>query len=101
MKLSRKEKESIKKELAACFKDEPEVKKVIVFGSFITAENPDDLDIAIFQDSSEPYLPLAMKYRRITRLLARKIPLDILPLKVGATGIMIEEISHGDVIYEG
>lgn len=100
MKLSRQEKESIKKELAVCFADEPEVRRVVVFGSFVTAENPNDLDIAVFQDSNEPYLPLAMKYRRKTRSLALRIPLDILPLKVGATGIMLEEISQGDVVYE-
>jgi predicted nucleotidyltransferase len=84
--------------LAACFADEPEVRKVVVFGSFVTADNPNDLDIAVFQDSNESYLPLAMKYRRKTRLLARKIPLDILPLKVGAKGIMLDEISQGDII---
>ena len=100
MKLSHLEKESIKKDLAACFADEPEVRKVVVFGSFVTAENPNDLDVAVFQDSNEPYLPLAMKYRRKTRLLARRIPLDILPLKVGPTGIMLDEIARGDVIYE-
>jgi predicted nucleotidyltransferase len=100
MKLSLQEKENIKKELAACLKGEPEVHKIFIFGSFVTAKNPHDLDVAIFQDSNEPYLPLAMKYRRITRLLARRIPLDILPLKVGTSGIMLEEISHGVVIYE-
>ena len=100
MKLSHQEKESIKKELVARLKGEPEVHKIVVFGSFVTAENPHDLDVAIFQDSNEPYLPLAMKYRRITRLLAHRIPLDILPLKVGASGVMLEEISHGVVIYE-
>jgi predicted nucleotidyltransferase len=100
MKISRQEKESIKRELAACLKGEPEVKKVVVFGSFITVEDPNDLDVAIFQDSSEGYLPLAMKYRRITRTLARRIPLDILPLRSGASGVMLEEIALGEVIYE-
>lgn len=100
MKLTNQEKESIKKELAACFKGEPEVKKVVVFGSFVTAADPNDLDVAIFQDSNEPYLPLAMKYKRITRILARRIPIDILPLKDGASGIILDEISLGDVVYE-
>ena len=100
MKLTHKEKEILKIELANCLKGEPEVQKVVVFGSFVTAENPHDLDVAVFQDSKESYLPLAMKYRRITRFIARRIPLDILPLKTGATGIMLEEISRGDVIYE-
>ena len=100
MKMSRQEKEKIKIDLATCFMNEPEVKKVVIFGSFVTAENPNDLDIAVFQDSNESYLHLALKYRRITRLMARRIPLDILPLKAGATGIMLDEISRGDVIYE-
>ncbi|HBI16439.1 MAG TPA: nucleotidyltransferase domain-containing protein [Desulfobulbaceae bacterium] len=100
MILSRQEKENIKKELAACFLHEPEVRKVVVFGSFLTDDNPNDLDIAVFQDSNEPYLPLAMKYRRITRPLARRIPMDILPLRTGSSGVMLDEITHGEVVYE-
>lgn len=100
MKLSHQEKENIKKELVVCLRNEAEVKKVVVFGSFTTDNNPHDMDIAIFQDSNESYLPLALKYRRLTRALARRVPLDILPLKRGASGVMIDEIARGDVIYE-
>jgi len=28
-----------------------------IFGSFLDSENPDDIDVAIFQDSGEAYLP--------------------------------------------
>jgi predicted nucleotidyltransferase len=45
------EKERIKRELAARLSREKEVRKVVVFGSFLTSATPNDLDIAIFQDS--------------------------------------------------
>jgi len=51
------QKEQIKRDLAACLSREKEVRKVVVFGSFLTSETPNDLDVAIFQDSDEPYLP--------------------------------------------
>ncbi len=37
---------------------EKEVRKVVIFGSFLTRATPNDLDVAIFQDSDETYLPL-------------------------------------------
>ena len=40
--------------------------------------------VAVFQDSTEPYLPLALKYRRKTCAIAQRIALDILPLKFQA-----------------
>lgn len=60
-----------------------------------------DLDVAVFQDSRETYLPLAMKYRYKTRLIARRIPLDIFPIKVGTyNDPFLSEIEAGEVIYE-
>ena len=101
MHLSQTEKNALKRELAANLSSEPEVVKVVVFGSFVTAEDPNDLDVAIFQNSNQPYLPLALKYRKKTRSIAKKIPLDILPLKPGArNSIMLDAIAQGEVIYE-
>ncbi|HDL98933.1 MAG TPA: nucleotidyltransferase domain-containing protein, partial [Desulfobacteraceae bacterium] len=94
MQLSHAEKETIKKELAESLSDAPEVVKVVVFGSFVSAEDPNDIDVAVFQNSDQPYLPLAMKYRKITRAIANKIALDILPLKPGARdSIMMDAIA--------
>ena len=42
------QKEQIKRDLAACLSREREVRKVIIFGSFLTSETPNDLDVAIF-----------------------------------------------------
>lgn len=81
--------------------DEPEVRRIVIFGSFLTSQNPHDLDVAVFQDSNEKYLPLALKYRRKTRSIAEKIPLDIFPLRLDAGGsFFMDEISKGRVVYE-
>jgi predicted nucleotidyltransferase len=95
------QKQSLKQELAGCLKTEPEVCRIIIFGSFLTSDEPHDLDVAIFQDSDEKYLPLAMKYRSKTHDIARQIPLDIIPLKPDAqTGFFMDEIQQGEIIYE-
>jgi len=56
--------------------------------------------VAIFQNSTEIYLKLAMKYRRLTREIAKIIPIDIFPLKDISSGIFLNEIITGEVIYE-
>ena len=94
-------KEEIKQQLAACLSREREVRRVVVFGSFLTDPDPHDLDVAVFQDSDEAYLPLALRYRRATRSIARSIPLDIFPVRAsGASGPFLAEIAKGEVIYE-
>jgi hypothetical protein len=101
MTLNASEKERIKQEVADRLRGEPEERKVIIFGSFLTKPDPDDLDIAIFQDSNETYLPLAMKYRKLLRPVARRIPLDVIPVCFGiAGGQFVREIQMGEVVYE-
>jgi predicted nucleotidyltransferase len=95
------EKQFLKQEIAGCLKTEAEVRRIIIFGSFLTSDDPHDLDVAIVQDSDENYLPLALKYRKKTRDIARRIALDIIPLKSGVEGgLFMDEIRHGEVIYE-
>lgn len=96
------DKESIKRELAACLGCENEVRKVVIFGSFLNRSEPHNLDVAVFQDSQEGYLPLALKYRKLTRSISNRIPLDIIPLKndASATSFFLAEIEKGEVVYE-
>jgi len=95
------QKEKIKKDLAACLSRENEVRKVVVLGSFLTGAAPNDLDVAVFQDSDESYLPLAMKYRRFLRPIADQIPIDVIPVRPsGAHGQFLAEIQKGEVVYE-
>ena len=94
-------KDEIKQQLAACLSREKEVRRVVIFGSFLTDPAPHDLDVAVFQDSDEDYLPLALRYRRATRAIAQHIPLDIFPVRAsGAVGAFLAEIAKGEVIYE-
>ena len=101
MILTEKQKDELKKELVLCLKSDEEVRKIVVFGSFINSGDPPDLDVAVFQESDETYLPLAMKYRRKTRAIAKKIPLDIFPVKSNAKNhTFLSEINRGEVLYE-
>ena len=87
--------------LIESLKPEKEINKIIVFGSFLESENPNDIDVAILQDSEEPYLSLAMKYRRLTRKIAKTIPIDIIPLKLtNPANSFLSEIEAGEIIYE-
>lgn len=95
------EKNLLKRRLVDLLRTENEVCRIVIFGSFVNSENPHDLDVAVFQDSNEKYLPLALKYRRKTRDIARMIPMDILPLRAGVQGeTFLDEIERGEVIYE-
>jgi len=95
------QKQSLKQQLVILLETEKEVCRIVIFGSFLSSHEPHDIDVAIFQDSDEKYLPLAMKYRKKTREIARRIPLDILPLKAGVRDeTFMDEIEQGEVIYE-
>jgi hypothetical protein len=107
MRFTEEDKRKIKLELVERLSDQPEVRKVVVFGSFTSSLDPQDLDVAVFQDSDQSYLPLAMKYRRLTRPIARQIPMDIVPMRpgvessnTGARDWFLEEINRGEVIFE-
>ena len=101
MQFSQKEKSRIKQTLVSALSAEKEVRRVIVFGSFLSENNPNDLDIAVFQDSDANYLELAMRYRKDIRSISRRIPVDLIPLKFGAPAdSFLSEIEKGEVIYE-
>lgn len=77
-----------------------EVNKVVLFGSFVTSNNPNDIDIAIIQNSNDNFLTLSLKYRKVLRELSKTIPLDIIPIKDNSDGVFLEEINKGQVVYE-
>ena len=77
-----------------------EIDKIVLFGSFVKSNTPNDIDIAIFQNSDDNYLTLSMKYRKALRGVSRQIPLDVIPVKTGSRGMFLREIESGKVIYE-
>ena len=94
-------KEALKKEIVQRLKAEKEIQKIVIFGSFLDSEQPNDVDVAIFQDSQEPYLSLAMKYRKLIRNVIRQIPVDIIPIKENLSeSSFLKEIEAGELIYE-
>lgn len=95
------EKQELKNQIVASLKDEKNILKVVIFGSFLNSDNPRDIDVAVFQDSTEGYIPLAMKYRKMTRAVSRKIPIDIFPIRPDAKdSSMLSEIEKGEIVYE-
>lgn len=93
-------KREVLEQIARAIGAAPEVSKIVVFGSFLKSETPNDIDIAVFQESKEGYLPLALKYRRMAKRTSVHLPMDIIPLKPGAASRFMEEINKGRVIYE-
>jgi predicted nucleotidyltransferase len=98
--MTEKEKIFIKHQLKEALSHEDEISKIIVFGSFLKSQEPNDIDVAIFQNSKEIYLKLSLKYRKLTREIAKILPIDIIPLKDNFSGSFLNEITTGEVIYE-
>jgi predicted nucleotidyltransferase len=95
------EKQKLKNQLVACLKGDKDILKVIIFGSFVTSDEPRDMDVAIFQESREGYLKLSMKYRKLIRPVSNKIPIDIFPIRADAgNASILTEIDNGEVVYE-
>lgn len=94
-------KEELKHKIIDSLKSEMEIERIVLFGSFTSSDNPHDVDIAIFQNSDENYMRLAMKYRKLTRHISRQIPLDIIPIKAGCQRVaFLDEIESGEIVYE-
>lgn len=95
------DKESIKKDVVCCLAGAEEIRKIVVFGSFNKAENPNDMDVAIFQESQGSYLELALKYRKMLRPIMRAIAVDVIPVRPDPDrSSFLGEIEAGEVIYE-
>ncbi len=98
--LTVQERDALKQQVMACLRNEPEVRRIVPFGSFVASPVPQDLDVAVFQKSQEEYLPLALKYRRLLRPVASRIPVDVIPLRAqDSVGAFLREIEQGEVVY--
>ena len=101
MVLSNEAKERLRKEIVRLLTQFSEVRRIVIFGSFITSSEPHDLDVAVFQDSEENYYSLAMKYRRSLRSVANQIPLDVIPLRRSLEqSAFRQQLDKGEVLYE-
>lgn len=95
------DKEAIKKDVVQCLAGASEIRRIIVFGSFLTSDAPNDIDVAVFQESKAPYLELAMKYRKMLGPVYRKIAVDVIPVRPEPDHTsFLGEIEAGEVVYE-
>ena len=79
---------------------EKEIERIIIFGSFNKSDSPNDIDIAVVQNSSEDYLTLALKYRKLIRNISNEIAVDIFPIvEKNNNSFYLREIASGEVIY--
>jgi len=93
-------KTQLKKQIVDLLKGQNEIEKIIIFGSFNKSEFPNDLDIAVVQDSSENYLTLALKYRKLVRDVSKEIAIDIFPvLNKTENSFFKREVESGEIIY--
>ena len=93
-------KAELKNKIVDSLKGEKEIERIIIFGSFNKSKSPNDIDIAVVQNSSENYLTLALKYRRLIRNISKDIAVDIFPI-VGKNknSFFTSEVASGEVIY--
>jgi uncharacterized protein len=92
----------VKNKIVDSLKLEEEVERIIIFGSFNKSDSPNDIDIAVVQNSSEDYLTLALKYRRLIRSIPKAfgIAVDIFPiLENNNNDFFLNEVASGEVIY--
>jgi predicted nucleotidyltransferase len=93
-------KTQLKNQIVDSLKGQKEIERIIIFGSFNKSDFPNDLDIAVVQNSSENYLTLAMKYRKLIRKVSREIAIDIFPiLDTTENSFFKNEVESGEVIY--
>jgi len=90
----------VKSKIVDSLKGQKEIDKIIIFGSFNKSDSPNDIDIAVIQNSSENYLTLALKYRKLIRIISKEIPVDIFPIvEKNNNGFFASEVASGEVIY--
>ena len=93
-------KQEIKNKIVKSLKGEEEIEKIIIFGSFNTSESPNDIDIAIVQNSSMDYLSLAMKYRKLIRDVSLELAVDVFPIKsINKNYFFTDTVKKGELIY--
>ncbi len=90
----------LKNKIVDSLKGETEIQRIIIFGSFNKSDWPNDIDIAVVQNSSDNYLTLALKYRKLIRDISKEIAIDIFPIvDRNKNSFFTTEVASGEVIY--
>lgn len=96
------DKKQVKDDLIVALKSDDTIEKVIIFGSFAHVSNPNDLDLAVFCNSSDDYLTLVLALRKKLRGISSIIPIDLVPITMPCdpSAPFMQEINNGEVVYE-
>lgn len=96
------DRDAVRRDLVTALAANDQVEKIIIFGSFNQSATPNDMDVAVFCDSRDDYLTLALALRKKLRHLSRIIPIDLLPISMpyDPAALFLEEINKGEVVYE-
>ena len=90
----------LKSKIVNSLKGQKEIERIIIFDSFNRSDSPNDIDIAVVQNSSDNYLTLALKYRKLIRNITKEIAVDIFPIVRKNENIFFKnEVETGEVIY--
>ncbi len=90
----------LKSKIVNSLKGQKEIERIIIFGSFNRSDSPNDIDIAVVQNSSDNYLTLALKYRKLIRNITKEIAVDIFPIVRNNENVFFKnEVETGEVIY--
>jgi predicted nucleotidyltransferase len=91
---------ALKNKIVESLKGQKEIERIIIFGSFNRSESPNDIDIAVVQNSNENYMTLSLKYRRLIRSITKEIAVDFFPVMANnRNNFFKSEIETGEVIY--
>lgn len=90
----------LKSKIVNSLKGQKEIERIIIFGSFNRSDSPNDIDIAVVQNSSDNYLTLALKYRKLIRNITKEIAANIFPIVRKNENIFFKnKVETGEVIY--
>jgi predicted nucleotidyltransferase len=95
------QKNQIKQAVVDAIKEEKDIRKIIVFGSFLSSETPGDIDVAVLGKFTKGYLEAATRLRKKVRHIAKILPVDIIPiLEDTPQNEFVQEVYKGEVVYE-
>ncbi len=101
MFLSKEQKQELKDQIAASLSTNMNVTKIVIFGSFLESAAPESINIAVFQESTEGYFQLTMKYRKKLKVLIRKIQINVFPIRNDIEEkTVLSEMEAMEVIFE-
>ena len=91
----------IKQAIVDAMQGERAIRKIIIFGSFLSSDAPHDLDVAVVGNFPQGYLETALRLRKNVRHIAAILPVDIVPIQENApSNRFVQIIEQGEVIYE-